>query len=93
LNRVDDRWLQETVGECRHIFTLDDHYVAFGQGQMLSARLAALGLAPGTLIRLLGIGELPVCGVNSEVLTAHELDAASLAREVAAVLERERLRA
>jgi transketolase len=93
LNRVDERWLLETVGECRHVFTLDDHYVAFGQGQMLAARLASLGLPPGTQIRQLGLTELPACGANGEALSAHELDAASLAREVSLAVERERLRA
>jgi transketolase len=93
LNRTDDRWLLETVGDCRHVFTLDDHYVAFGQGQMLAARLASLGLAPGTQIRQLGLTELPACGANGEALSAHELDAASLAREVSVAVERERLRA
>jgi transketolase len=92
LNRVDDAWLLETVGDRRHVFTLDDHYVAFGQGQMLAARLAALGAPSGIAVRQLGVGELPVCGANAEALAAHELDAASLAREVAAVVERERLR-
>jgi transketolase len=92
LNRVDDAWLLETVGDCRHILTLDDHYVAFGQGQMLAARLAALGLPSGGSVRQLGVLELPMCGSNAEALTAHELDAAGLAREVAAVVERERLR-
>jgi transketolase len=92
LNRVDDAWLLQTVGDCRQVFTLDDHYVALGQGQMLAARLAALGLSSGMGVRQLGLGELPVCGSNAEALAAHELDAVSLAREVAAVVERERLR-
>jgi transketolase len=93
LNRVDEHWLRETVGECRHVFTLDDHYVAFGQGQMLAARLASLGLPVGTQIRQLGLTELPACGANGEALSAHELDAASLAKQVSMAVERERLRA
>jgi transketolase len=92
LNRVDDSWLLDTIGDCRQIFTLDDHYVAFGQGQMLAARIAALGPA-GVVVRQLGLDALPVCGQNSEALVAHELDAASLAQQVAAVVQRERQRA
>ncbi|HMH56082.1 MAG TPA: transketolase C-terminal domain-containing protein [Gemmatimonadales bacterium] len=92
LNRVDDTWLLETMGDCRQVFTLDDHYVAFGQGQMLAARIAALGV-PGAVVRQLGLDALPVCGQNSEALVAHELDAVSLARQVAAVVQRERQRA
>ena len=92
LNRVDDSWLLDTIGDCRQVFTLDDHYVAFGQGQMLAARIAALGV-PGAVVRQLGLDALPVCGQNSEALLAHELDAGSLARQVAAVVQRERQRA
>ena len=92
LNRVDDSWLLDTIGDCRQVFTLDDHYVAFGQGQMLAARIAALG-PPGVVVRQLGLDALPVCGQNSEALLAHELDAGSLARQVAAVVQRERQRA
>ena len=92
LNRVDDSWLRDTIGDCRQVFTLDDHYVAFGQGQMLAARIAALGPS-GVVVRQLGLDALPVCGQNSEALVAHELDAASLAQQVAAVVQRERQRA
>ncbi len=92
LNRVDDSWLLDTIGDCRQVFTLDDHYVAFGQGQMLAARIAALGPS-GAVVRQLGLDALPVCGQNSEALVAHELDAASLAQRVAAVVQRERQRA
>ena len=92
LNRVDDSWLLDTIGDCRQVFTLDDHYVAFGQGQMLAARIAALG-SPGVVVRQLGLDALPVCGQNSEALVAHELDAGGLARQVAAVVQRERQRA
>jgi transketolase len=92
LNRVDDSWLLDTIRDCRQVFTLDDHYVAFGQGQMLGARIA--GLRPsGVVVRQLGLDALPVCGQNSEALVAHELDAASLARQVLAVVQRERQRA
>jgi transketolase len=92
LNRVDDSWLLDTIGDCRQVFTLDDHYVAFGQGQMLAARIAALGPS-GAVVRQLGLNALPVCGQNSEALVAHELDAASLGQQVAAVVQRERQRA
>jgi transketolase len=92
LNRVDDSWLLDTIGDYRQVFTLDDHYVAFGQGQMLAAHLAALRPS-GVVVRQLGLDALPVCGQNAEALVAHELDAASLARQVLAVVERERQRA
>jgi transketolase len=86
LNLVDDEWLDEVVADAGLVFTLDDHYVDGGQGEMLAARLAELGLAPSLTLRRLGLRELPACGQNDEVLRAHRLDAESLAEDVAAVL-------
>ncbi|MEA2723517.1 MAG: transketolase, partial [Gemmatimonadales bacterium] len=40
LNRVDDSWLRRTLGDRRHVFTLDNHYVHGGQGQLIAARTA-----------------------------------------------------
>jgi hypothetical protein len=45
------------------------------------------------VVRQLGVDALPVCGQTAEALVAHELDAASLARQVSAVVVRERQRA
>jgi transketolase len=76
LNRVDPDWLRETVTGVRHLFTLDNHYVDGGQGQMVGSRVAELGLAvPVTRI---GVRELPVCGTNEEVLAYHGLDTLGL---------------
>ena len=93
LNRVDDTWLRRTLGDRRHVFTLDNHYVHGGQGQLIAARIAGLGLDPGPQVYNLGVTDIPVCGTNPEALAAHELDSASLVRTVAAVVERERQRA
>jgi transketolase len=84
LNLVDDAWLMDEVAGVRHVFTLDDHYVAGGQGRMLAARLAGLGLASGMRVRHFGVLDIPECGQNDEALRAHRLDAESLARAVAA---------
>jgi transketolase len=76
LNRVDLDWLRETVTGVRHLFTLDNHYVDGGQGQMVCSRVAELGLSvPVTRI---GVRELPVCGTNEEVLAYHGLDTLGL---------------
>ena len=84
LNRVDEAWLREAVGDTRRVFTLDNHYVDGGQGQMLASRIAQLGLAvPVTAI---GIHELPVCGTNEEVLAHHRLDVAGLVSAVTGAL-------
>jgi transketolase len=85
LNRVDAAWLREAVGDAQRVFTLDNHYVDGGQGQMLASRIAQLGLAvPVTAI---GVRELPVCGTNDEVLAHHQLDVGGLVSAVAAALK------
>jgi transketolase len=84
LNRVDPEWLRRTVAGCRWMFTLDNHYVDGGQGQMLLTALAELGLG-GIRARRIGVTELPVCGGNTEVLRAHRLDADALAATIAAL--------
>jgi len=93
LNRVDDTWLRRTLGDRRHVFTLDNHYVHGGQGQLIAARIAGLGLDPSPQVYNLGVTDIPVCGTNPEALAAHELDSAGLVRTVAGVVERERQRA
>src|SRR6185369_9447309 len=44
LNRVDHAWLKDAIGSCRTVITLDNHYVHGGQGDMLGAAIAELGL-------------------------------------------------
>lgn len=83
LNRIDAAWLRDAVQGCRWLFTLDDHYVAGGQGQMIAAAIARLGLMIPPQIHHFGVEEIPHCGQHDEVLRAHGLDAASLAAVVA----------
>ncbi len=84
LNRVDDEWLREMVRGHDHVFTLDNHYVDGGQGEMLAARLAELGLAQAIELRRLGLTDIPVSAQNDEALRAHGLDAEGIARAVVA---------
>jgi transketolase len=81
LNLVDSDWLSAEVSGVAHVFTLDDHYVSGGQGEMLTSRLAELGLSPGRQLRRFGVRSIPACGQNDEVLRAHRLDAESLAAD------------
>ena len=87
LNRVDDAWLRQTIGERRAVITLDNHYVHGGQGQMLAAAIARLALTPAPSVLTVGVTSLPECGTNDEVLQHHGLDAASLAQRFRAALE------
>jgi transketolase len=78
LNRVDAGWLQQTIGESRTVITLDNHYVHGGQGEMLAAAIAELGLTPTLHVCRIGVTELPECGTNDEVLAYHRLDVPGL---------------
>jgi transketolase len=82
LNRVDPEWLREVVGFRRSIVTLDNHYVHGGQGEMLSAAIAALGLEPTARVTRIGVTELPECGTNDEVLAYHGLDVPGLVKSL-----------
>ena len=80
LNRIDEAWARETLGRFPAILTLDNHYVALGQGMMIAAAAARIGLRAE--VRSLGLTDIPACGSNAEVLAHHGLDAAGIAREV-----------
>ncbi|MGE0444007.1 MAG: transketolase C-terminal domain-containing protein [Vicinamibacterales bacterium] len=84
LNRVDADWLRGAVGGCRTVVTLDNHYLRGGQGEMVAAAIAALGLEPAVRVTSLGVTELPECGTNDEVLAYHGLDIEGLARQIRA---------
>jgi transketolase len=78
LNRVDSGWLTDAIGGRRAMVLLDNHYVRGGQGDMVAAAVAELGLEPAMSVARVGVTELPECGTNDEVLAYHRLDTASL---------------
>jgi transketolase len=80
LNRIDTNWLRDVLGGCRSIVTLDNHYLRGGQGDMVAAAVAGLGLQPGVRVTRVGVTELPECGTNDEVLAYHGLDVAGLVK-------------
>jgi len=90
LNRVDRDWLRDTIGERRALVLLDNHYVRGGQGDMLAAAVAELGLEPAVYVRRAGVTELPQCGTNDEVLEYHRLDTPSLVNTFRAAVARRR---
>jgi transketolase len=82
LNRIDDQWVSDTLGRFKHVVTLDNHYLEFGQGVMVAAALARTGVR--ATVTPIGLTEIPACGTNAEVLAYHGLDGASIARTVLA---------
>jgi transketolase len=83
LNRVDLEWLTDVVAGVAAVFTLDNHLIAGGQGDMLLRAIAERSLGP-KIARRLGVEGVPLCGQNHEVLRAHGLDAEGLCATVAA---------
>ncbi len=87
LNRVDIEWLEETIGDCQTIFTLDNHSRYGGLGDsLLNALMSADTLRNKKLIKF-AIDEYPACGTPAEVLAYHGLDAEHLAKRIPASMK------
>jgi transketolase len=82
LNRIDDTWLAETIGNAQTIFSLDNHseYGALGD-LLLNALMSSDGLRDKKLIKF-AVEEHPACGTPQEALSYHRLDGESLANRV-----------
>jgi transketolase len=86
LNRIDRAWLSRTLSRATHVFTLDNHYVHGGQGELVAATLAGAGFERTPRVHCLGLETLPESGGAQEVLRHHRLDAESLAERLRTVL-------
>jgi transketolase len=82
LNQIDEAWTARTLAPVPLLVLLDNHYLSFGQGTMISAALARSRAQCDILP--VGIEDVPACGSNAEVLAYHHLDDESLARAVLA---------
>ncbi|MBI4407846.1 MAG: transketolase, partial [Candidatus Kerfeldbacteria bacterium] len=78
LNKIDPAFVKE-LEQYPLVVTLDNHYVQLGQGVMVKAALSNRCVN-------LGLTEVPRCGQNDEVLAYHQLDAASLQRQIQQLL-------
>ncbi|SCB42547.1 transketolase [Bradyrhizobium shewense] len=80
LNVVSPSWMKRTVQNCRHVFSIDNHYVIGGQGDAIGRTLAGLGASiPYTCI---GLYDVPPSGTNQQVLERVRLDAVSVAQTI-----------
>lgn len=79
LNMVDGDWLKSIIGDIKNVYTMDNHLLDGGQGERIGTTIAEVGLTGDVLFTRLGLGELPVCGCNDEVLKHYGLDADSIA--------------
>lgn len=83
LNTVDSEWLKSIVSGVNHLFTLDNHYLSGGQGEIIASVVAQNAYTSNLKVTRFGLTEIPKCGTNDEVLKAHGLDAQSLAAVIA----------
>ena len=82
LNRIDHRWLADTIGDCKTIFSLDNHSDYGGLGDLLlNAFMSTDGLHDTRLIKF-AVEEHPACGTPPEALAYHGLDGKSLADRI-----------
>jgi transketolase len=84
LNRVDIKWLEESIKPYELVFVLEDHHPSGALADHLLELLAASRnqlLARCQLIRF-AVEGWPACGTPQEALKYHRLDGASLAERV-----------
>jgi len=82
LNRIDNEWLAETIGECKTIFALDNHSEYGGIGDLLLNSLALSDKLRDKKLIKFGVEEHPACGTPLEALSYHRLDGNSLVDRV-----------
>jgi len=82
LNRIDETWLAETIGNGQTIFSLDNHSEYGGLGDLLlNALMSSDGLRNKKLIKF-AVEEHAACGTPPEALAYHKLDGKSLVDRV-----------
>ncbi len=87
LNIVDSNWLKTTIGSCRHVLCLDNHYVSGGQVEVLSRTMVQWG-SQHARVHHLGLKEVPPSGTNPEVLSRIRLDAGAIVEIIEKELNR-----
>jgi transketolase len=78
LNKIDSDWLRDIISSVEHVFTIDNHYISGGQGEMIGNEIAMLQKDQSPSVHHFGVTDVPLCGTNEEVLAAHKLDVVSI---------------
>ncbi|GIU83242.1 MAG: transketolase [Acidimicrobiales bacterium] len=84
MNAIDRDWLHRAIDGCAMVVTVEDHYLDGGFGERIGVLIAEEGW-PVRLVRF-GLGDVPPCGADDEVLRAVGLDGASVAARVRRLL-------
>jgi transketolase len=86
LNRVALGWIAALAGRVPALVTLDNHYVAGGQGEFVLAALARANVKRVPRCLAIGLEGVPPSGRADEVLAALQLDAEGIAARIKAFL-------
>jgi len=78
LNHVSAPWLLRALSGVKHVFSLDNHHAAGGQGDRIADILAAAAATKLPRLHRFAVEGLPACGSPSDVLRRHGLDTWSL---------------
>lgn len=82
LNFVDTAWLVDEVQGVKLIATVENHYIRFGQGDVIASSLASAGALKEKGFTQIGLLDVPPSGANDEVLAKVSLSAESIAERV-----------
>jgi transketolase len=82
LNRVDERWFEETARRARGIFVVDNHSPVGGLGASLLRIISRCENMRSVSFEHYAVESFPACGTPEEVLKHHRLDGEGLAQQI-----------
>lgn len=82
LNRVDEKWLAEAMGDRTEIYVIEDHAPVGGLADSLLNNGKQAGLWQTRNLHKFAVEGYPACGTPQEALSFHRLDGATLASRV-----------
>jgi transketolase len=86
-NSFDENWINTKLsGQNGPLIILENHLTEGGFGERLAKVLLTNNMVQNRKIKMLGVEGLPKCGMNTEVLKAHQLDSDHLASVVKSLL-------
>jgi transketolase len=91
LNHVDAAWLAKALGNCKVVFSIDNHYLIGGQGDRIADAMASKILTSTKLHRL-ALQEVPECGNNQEILANHHLDVCFIKETIHSIFTERKLK-
>ncbi len=86
LNRIDMEWFEKTVGNCKYIFTLDNHFIRGGLGDFLLNIINESQVLQKREFVKFGLLNYPECGTPAEVFDYHQLSGGHLSSKISEII-------